>query len=196
MKEEEEVKISEEVEKSETCKVEKEVSKEKLDLKATEVKEETTISEESSKEQEKVIEPEVLEIYTDGACSGNPGIGGYGAILIWGDNTKEVSGGEKLTTNNKMELMGAIQGLKSITNTEVKVKIYTDSTYVQKGMTEWIENWKRKNFKDVKNVELWKELDDLNSKLNIEWHWVKAHAGNKYNEMADALAKSEITKIR
>ena len=95
-----------------------------------------------------------------------------------------------------MELMGAIFALKSVQEIEARIKLYTDSLYVQKGITEWIENWKKKNFKDVKNVELWQELDALSSKLNIEWHWIKAHAGHKYNEMADALARSEVSKNR
>lgn len=136
-------------------------------------------------------EPEFVEIYTDGACSGNPGPGGFAAVLLWGGEQREVVGGERFTTNNKMEILAAINGLKALTRTDVKIKLYTDSLYLQKGITEWIEGWKKKNFKDVKNVELWKELDSISSKLNIEWYWVKAHAGNKYNEIADELARGQ-----
>jgi ribonuclease HI len=141
-------------------------------------------------------EVSIVEIYTDGACSGNPGPGGYAAVLIAGEEVKHITGGHKLTTNNKMELMGAIEGLKALPKKDVKVKVFTDSTYVQKGITEWIESWKKKHFKDVKNVELWKELDALSSELNIEWHWIKAHAGHAHNEMADSLAKAEVEKNR
>jgi ribonuclease HI len=166
-----------------------------------ELKQESEVLTENSNTQEEVLanaeeKPSFVEIYTDGACSGNPGPGGYSAIIILNGEIIQISGGERLTTNNKMELMGAINGLKHIADKNLKIKLFTDSTYVQKGMTEWIEGWKRKNFKDVKNVELWKELDELSSKLNIEWHWVKAHAGHKYNEMADMLAKSEVEKNR
>ena len=141
-------------------------------------------------------EPEFLEIYTDGACSGNPGPGGWGAVMLYGKHEKRISGGEKLTTNNKMELKAAIEGLKNITKPDIKVKIYTDSVYVQKGITEWIFSWKKKNFKDVKNVELWKELDQMASKFKIEWNWVKAHNGDKYNEIADSLAREESCKYK
>jgi ribonuclease HI len=145
---------------------------------------------------EKAEEPEFLEIYTDGACSGNPGPGGWGAVMLYGKYEKRISGGEKDTTNNKMELFAAIQGLKSVTRNDIKIKVYTDSTYVLKGITEWISGWKKKNFKDVKNVELWKELDAISSKFSIEWNWVKAHNGNKYNEIADTLAREESLKFK
>lgn len=161
-------------------------------------KEDTINSEEISSKTTSVEEQkkEIIEIYTDGACSGNPGPGGYAAIILKEGECVEVLGGERHTTNNKMELMAAIEGLKKITNKESTIKLYTDSTYLQKGMTEWIANWKQKNYKDVKNSNLWQELDALNSNLNIEWHWVKAHAGNKYNEIADSLAKKEVDKNR
>ncbi len=148
-------------------------------------------------EPEKTQEVKPIEIYTDGACSGNPGPGGFGAIILnLEEDLIEISGGEKLTTNNKMELMGAISALKFVKDTNTRIKLYTDSQYLQKGITEWIESWKQKAYKDVKNVELWKELDALSSKLSIEWHWVKAHNGHKYNEMADSLAKVALNKHR
>ena len=159
--------------------------------------EEPLNSVENSAEEVKIFEEkkeEIVEIYTDGACSGNPGPGGWAAVLLFEGNEKRISGGEKLTTNNKMELMAAIEGLKAITRKDIKIKLYTDSTYVQKGMSEWLFSWKQKQFKDVKNVEMWKELDALSSELLIEWHWVKAHAGNKYNEIADSLARGEALK--
>lgn len=136
----------------------------------------------------------VLEIYADGACSGNPGPGGWGAILIWGDKIKEISGFEKETTNNRMELMAAIEALKQVKNPNVKIKLYTDSTYVMKGITSWIITWKKNNWNKgkVKNVDLWQTLDDISSKFNIEWYWVKGHNGNKYNEIADQLARNAI----
>ena len=148
-------------------------------------------------EMEKVIIPEKkIIIYTDGACSGNPGPGGYGAIILNEEERFEVKGGEKLTTNNKMELKAAIEALKRVLSEEAKVTVYTDSEYLKKGITEWIFNWKRKNYKDVKNDAMWRELDSISSKLKVEWHWVKAHAGNKYNEEADALARSALESYR
>ncbi len=134
-----------------------------------------------------------LEIYCDGACSGNPGPGGWGAVLIWDDKLKKISGFEDNTTNNRMELKAAIESLKAIKR-PVKLKLYTDSTYVQKGITEWIYAWKRNmwNKGKVKNVDLWQELDQIAAKFNIEWRWVKGHNGNKYNEMADELARQAI----
>jgi ribonuclease HI len=179
MKPEEEIKINQDEEES-------------FEVKTDDFQEEVIASSTPEFKEEKPI---VYEIYTDGACSGNPGPGGYAAIILNNGEITEVSGGEKLTTNNKMELMGAISALKSVPK-EASIKIYTDSLYVQKGITEWIANWKRKNFKDVKNTELWKELDSLSSNLNIEWHWVKAHSGNKHNEMADALAKRMVAESR
>jgi ribonuclease HI len=170
---------------------------EELDVKIqTEEEEKSVANAEQPQDKEAKEEISMIEIYTDGACSGNPGPGGYAAILIKDNEIIKISGGHKLTTNNKMELMGAIEGLKAIPDKNMKVKVFTDSTYVQKGITEWIETWKKKHFKDVKNVELWKELDAISNELNIEWHWVKAHAGHEHNEMADALAKLEVEKNR
>jgi ribonuclease HI len=133
-----------------------------------------------------------VTIYTDGACKGNPGPGGWGALLIYNDKEKEICGGEKDTTNNRMEIMAAIQALASLTK-EAKVDLYTDSNYVRQGMTTWIFNWKKNGWKNanrkpVKNADLWKELDRLTQKHDVHWHWVKAHAGHPENERADALA--------
>lgn len=135
-----------------------------------------------------------LEIYTDGACFGNPGPGGWGAILIWGDKTKEISGCEPNTTNNRMELKAAIEALKSV-KSNVPIKIYTDSQYVKKGITEWINLWIHTNWNrgKVKNVELWKELHDLNKKFKVEWYWVKGHSGHEMNERVDQIAKDAIS---
>lgn len=140
---------------------------------------------------DKQVNTEVLEIYTDGACSGNPGPGGWAAVMIYGEHRKEVSGGEKLTTNNKMELLAAINGLKMVTREDVPIKIFTDSLYLKNGITDWIKAWKNKNFKDVKNSNLWQELDEIANRFKIEWNWVKAHNGNVENERADALARQE-----
>lgn len=132
-------------------------------------------------------------IHTDGACSGNPGPGGWGAVLEYGKHKKEISGGEKETTNNRMELMAVIEALKIIKK-PCNIEIYTDSTYVQKGITEWINNWKKKGWKKIKNIDLWQELDELASKYEISWHWIKAHAGHDGNERADQLARNAIKK--
>ncbi len=138
-----------------------------------------------------------IEIYTDGACSGNPGIGGWGAVIIVKKNqTINLFGGSKETTNNQMELMAAIEGLKYISKPS-KVKIFTDSKYVKDGINSWIINWKKNGWKtsskqDVKNKELWIELDSQIAKHQIEWEWIKGHAGNKYNEEADVLARKFI----
>jgi len=132
-----------------------------------------------------------IEIYTDGACSGNPGPGGWGAILSYNKHKKEIYGGEKETTNNRMELMAAIKALESLKE-KCEVIIYTDSSYVKNGITEWIHKWKEKNWsrgKDpIKNLDLWQELDQLAVKHKIEWRWVKGHADNAGNNRADALA--------
>lgn len=141
-----------------------------------------------------------ITIYTDGACSGNPGKGGWGAVLIYKDNVKEISGGEMLTTNNKMELTAVIQALKLIKK-NIDIVIFTDSQYVKNGITVWMENWEKNNWKnskkeEVKNKELWLELKDLSSKFNIEWKWVKGHANNEYNNKADFLATSAIKNLK
>lgn len=133
-----------------------------------------------------------VEIYTDGACSGNPGPGGWGALLIFKDNKKEIFGHELDTTNNRMEIQAAISALQSLKK-PCKIKLYTDSVYVQKGITEWIHNWKRNNWrksdnKPVKNSDLWKNLQQEIEKHNIMWYWVKGHANNHGNIAADRLA--------
>jgi ribonuclease HI len=138
----------------------------------------------------------VVEIYSDGACRGNPGPGGWGALLRFNDQEKELFGGEAATTNNKMELTAVIRALEALKQPS-KVRVYTDSQYVQKGIKEWIHGWKRNGWKtsdkkDVKNKELWVELDELRKQHEIEWHWVKGHAGHPENERADALANKGI----
>ena len=139
-------------------------------------------------------------IYTDGACKGNPGPGGWGAWITFGEHEKRLCGGENDTTNNRMELSGAIEGLKALTEA-CKVTLYTDSSYVQKGITQWLAGWKKKGWKTaskqpVKNKDLWQALDDECQRHNIEWKWVKGHAGIKGNEIADELANLGIEKIR
>jgi ribonuclease HI len=134
-----------------------------------------------------------ITIYTDGACSGNPGPGGWGAILSYGDVEKEISGNEPQTTNNRMELMAAISALESL-KTKCEVSLYTDSSYVKDGITKWIFNWKKKNWKDVKNPDLWQRLDEVNSKHKVHWHWVRGHNGDPMNERVDVLATSAIIR--
>ena len=133
-----------------------------------------------------------ITIFTDGACSGNPGKGGWGAVLLYQDNEKYLSGSEELTTNNKMELKATIEALKAIKQPS-KIKLYTDSQYVKNGITEWIISWKKNgwktaNKKTVSNKELWIELDENVNFHNVEWFWVKGHSGDYYNEIADKLA--------
>ena len=135
--------------------------------------------------------PEVT-IFTDGACSGNPGPGGWGAILISGAHEREICGGEPATTNNRMELMAAIQALETLKR-PCKVELHTDSQYVRKGITEWIGGWKARGWKTadkkpVKNDDLWKRLDAARARHEVEWRWVKGHNGNALNERADGLA--------
>ena len=139
-----------------------------------------------------------VEIFTDGACSGNPGPGGWGAILRWRDTERVLKGGESETTNNRMELMAAIKALESL-DRPVKVDLYTDSTYVQKGITEWIHSWKRRGWKTasrtpVKNEDLWRRLDNAIQHQDVSWHWVKGHAGHEGNERADALARAGLSE--
>ncbi|MFM1816558.1 MAG: hypothetical protein RLZ98_3253 [Pseudomonadota bacterium] len=143
--------------------------------------------------------PEVT-IYTDGACSGNPGPGGWGAILISGPHRKELSGGEAHTTNNRMELMGAIMALEALKGPS-RVELWTDSSYVKNGISQWIHSWKRKGWKTadkkpVKNVELWQQLDEAQKRHKITWHWLKGHAGHPENERADELAREAIAELR
>jgi ribonuclease HI len=136
--------------------------------------------------------PHVI-IFTDGACSGNPGPGGWGAVLIFGEREKEICGGEPSTTNNRMELMAAIQALEALTR-PCRVDLHTDSTYVQKGISEWIHGWKARGWKTaarepVKNADLWERLDRARLRHEVHWRWVKGHAGHELNERADALAR-------
>ena len=135
-----------------------------------------------------------VQVWTDGACSGNPGPGGWGAILRLGETTKELSGGEKLTTNNRMELLAAIRALEALTR-PCAVDIHTDSQYVRGGVTSWLKGWKKNGWKtsdkkSVKNQDLWEELDKLIATHDVAWHWVKGHAGNVDNERADELART------
>jgi len=137
-----------------------------------------------------------ISIYTDGACSGNPGPGGWGAVLIYGEKEKHISGSDTETTNNRMELMAAISALESVKE-KCEIDLYTDSKYVLQGITEWLPNWKAKgwkgaNKKPIKNVDLWQRLDETNAQHHVKWHWVKGHNGNKYNEIADTLATTAI----
>jgi ribonuclease HI len=140
-----------------------------------------------------------VEIYTDGACRGNPGIGGWGAVLFSDGHQKKLYGSSKLTTNNQMELTAAIQALKGLKR-RCHVKLTTDSIYVKNGITEWLPNWKRRNWKTsdnkpVKNMELWKQLEEQVSRHDVEWHWVKGHEGHSGNELADQLANFAIDEM-
>lgn len=139
-------------------------------------------------------------LFTDGACSGNPGPGGWGVLLRWQGAEKELCGGEEQTTNNRMELMAAIQGLRAMKR-RVSIDLYTDSTYVKDGITKWIFNWKKNGWKTaakkpVKNADLWQELDAEIKNHDVEWHWVKGHDGHEGNERADALAREGVEKIK
>ena len=140
-----------------------------------------------------------VNIYTDGACRGNPGIGGWGVLIEYEDFNKELFGGEKHTTNNRMELMAAIQGLKAL-NENCIVRLTTDSKYVMDGINSWIMNWKKNNWKNsqkqsVKNKDLWIQLDKLNEQHDVNWHWVKGHSGHPQNELADQLANKGIDTL-
>ena len=141
-----------------------------------------------------------VSIYTDGACSGNPGPGGWGALLVYGDVEKELVGGEADTTNNRMEMMAAIVALETL-KSPCKIDLYTDSTYVQKGMTEWIKGWKARGWKTadkkpVKNADLWQRMDEAAKRHDVSWHWVRGHDGHAENERVDALARSGISLIQ
>ncbi|MFK8035924.1 MAG: ribonuclease HI [Hyphomicrobiales bacterium] len=142
----------------------------------------------------------VLTIYTDGACSGNPGPGGWGAIMTYGDHTKELYGGEPETTNNRMELTAAIEALNALTK-PTKAELWTDSQYVKGGITGWIHGWKKNGWKTsakkpVKNVELWQALDEALKRHDVSWHWVKGHAGHELNERADELARTGMAPFK
>ena len=136
--------------------------------------------------------PDTVVIYTDGACKGNPGPGGWGAWLRWGGHEKELCGGEALTTNNRMELTAVIEALASLKR-RANVAVYTDSEYVRNGITSWIHGWKTRGWrtadkKPVKNTDLWQKLDALAAQHHVQWHWVRGHAGDPGNERADGLA--------
>jgi len=144
------------------------------------------------------VTPEVV-IYTDGACSGNPGPGGWGAVMMFGDKTREICGGERATTNNRMELMAAIQALEALTR-PCKVELHTDSQYVMKGISEWIHGWKARGWRTaakapVKNDDLWKRLDTARLRHDVAWRWVKGHAGHPLNERADVLAAKGLREM-
>ena len=141
----------------------------------------------------------VVTIHTDGACRGNPGPGGWGASLEYGDNQRLLYGGELNTTNNRMELTAVIKALQAL-KFNCQIELYTDSKYVLQGITDWMANWKKRNWrtadkKPVKNVDLWQELDELVSEHDINWHWVKGHSGHPGNELADQLANKGIDEL-
>lgn len=140
-----------------------------------------------------------VEIFTDGACKGNPGPGGWGAVLRYGDQEKQLFGGEPSTTNNRMELTAAIEALAALTR-PCKVRLTTDSQYVRKGITEWLRNWKRNGWKTaskqpVKNADLWQRLDEEVARHEVQWHWVKGHSGHPENELADELANRGVAQL-
>jgi len=139
-----------------------------------------------------------IDIYTDGACSGNPGPGGWGAILRWRDRELEIQGGERQTTNNRMEMQAVIEALARVRQRK-PIHIHTDSKYVMRGVTEWMPNWKRKQWrtaanKPVKNIDLWQSLDQALAAHEVHWHWVRGHSGHVDNERADLLARSAIPR--
>jgi ribonuclease HI len=143
-------------------------------------------------DEQDAVGPEAVRIHTDGACSGNPGPGGWGVVLRYGAHEKELYGGEAATTNNRMELMAAIMALESLTR-PAPVDLHTDSTYVRNGITKWIHAWKRNDWRTaarqpVKNADLWRRLDDAAGRHDVTWHWVRGHHGDPGNERADALA--------
>ena len=143
--------------------------------------------------------PEVIDIYTDGACRGNPGPGGWGALLMFNGRVREISGAEAATTNNRMELLAVINALRALKRS-VRARIYTDSQYVRLGITEWIPGWKARGWrtadrKPVKNQDLWQQLDELVVGHELEWHWVKGHSGVPGNERCDQLANSAIDAL-
>ena len=143
--------------------------------------------------------PSIVEIFTDGACRGNPGPGGWGVVLRYNGTEKELCGSEADTTNNRMELTAAIKALEALTR-PCKVQLTTDSVYVKSGITEWMHGWKKKNWKTagkkpVKNIDLWQQLDQATQQHDIEWRWVKGHSGHRENDRADALANLAIDKM-
>lgn len=139
-----------------------------------------------------------IQIYTDGACSGNPGPGGWGSVLLWGEHRRELSGGERDTTNNRMEMLAVIRAMEALKRPS-SVDLYTDSVYVMKGITEWLPNWKKRNWRTasrqpVKNAELWQELEAALQPHQVKWHWIKGHSGVPENERADELARLAIPR--
>ena len=141
-----------------------------------------------------------IQIWTDGACSGNPGPGGWGALLVWNGHEKELCGGEALTTNNRMEMLAAIRALEALKRPSV-VDLHTDSAYLRNGITSWLKQWKARGWKTadrkpVKNVELWQELEEVMARHKVHWHWVKGHAGDEGNERADALANKGMAPFK
>lgn len=142
----------------------------------------------------------IVELFTDGSCSGNPGPGGWGVLMRFGDTEKELTGGERQTTNNRMELRAAIEGLNALED-NTRVRLHTDSQYVKNGITDWIHNWKRRGWRTaskqpVKNVDLWKALDDACARHDVDWVWVRGHAGHEGNERADELARRGMAEAR
>jgi ribonuclease HI len=140
-----------------------------------------------------------VQIYTDGACRGNPGPGGWGVLMRYGSHEKTLSGGERDTTNNRMELMAAIQALAALSQS-CKVELHTDSQYLQKGITEWIKSWKKHGWKKadkkpVKNADLWQALDHETSRHEVRWHWVKGHSGHPENDLVDSIANQAIDTL-
>ena len=145
-------------------------------------------------------EARAVEVYTDGACKGNPGTGGWGVLLRFGDRTRELCGGEAHTTNNRMEMTAVIRALEAL-NRQCRIRLHTDSKYVQQGITVWIHDWKKRGWKTaarkpVKNDDLWRRLDELAREHEIEWIWVKGHAGHDGNERADELANRGVETVR
>ena len=142
---------------------------------------------------------DIVDIYSDGACRGNPGPGGWGVVLRYKGHEKHLHGGEPETTNNRMELTGAIKGLEALSR-RCKVRLTTDSKYVRDGITQWLPNWKRRGWKTaskqpVKNRDLWQRLDELAAQHDVQWHWVRGHAGHPENELADELANRGIDEM-
>lgn len=141
----------------------------------------------------------MVEIYTDGACKGNPGPGGWGVLMRYASHEKTLKGAEQMTTNNRMELTAAIKGLEALTR-QCEVDLYTDSQYLRQGMTSWLANWKKRgwrtaNHEPVKNVDLWQQLDVLTQRFQVHWHWVKGHSGHAENDFVDALANEAIVEL-
>ncbi len=144
-------------------------------------------------------EDEIVEIYTDGACRGNPGVGGWGALLRFGDVERAIKGAERETTNNRMELTAAIEALAAL-NRKIRVNLYTDSKYVKNGITQWLPQWRSRNWKTaskkpVKNVDLWQRLEQVAAEHDVHWSWVRGHAGDPGNEAADRLANEAIDDL-